>query len=102
MTVEDIIERISIIRTRADMSARELSLTINKNPAYITQLESKNGFEPSLSTLLDICSVCEVSLEEFFYHDLRSYSIDKQFIEFLKTLSDTQKRAIMNLYKSEK
>ncbi len=98
MTVEEIIDRISIIRTRADLSARALSLTINKNPAYIAQLESKKGFEPSLSVILDICDVCGVSPEEFFYHDFEAYRTDKQVIEFLKTLSEKQKKAILNLY----
>lgn len=98
MTVEEIIDRISAIRTRADLSARTLSLMINKNPAYITQLESKKGFEPSLSVILDICEVCNVSLEEFFYHDMQAYKADQQVIEFLKTLSEKQKNAIMNLY----
>ena len=98
MTVNEIIDRISEIRTRADLSARTLSLMINKNPAYITQLESKKGFEPSLSVILDICEVCGVSLEEFFYHDMQAYNTDKQVIEFLKMLSEKQKKAIMNLY----
>lgn len=98
MTVEEVIDRIGEVRTRADLSARALSLTIGKNPAYITQLESKKGFEPSLSVLLDICEVCGVTPEEFFYHDMRAYKTDMQVIEFLKTLSDTQKKAIMNLY----
>ncbi len=99
MTVNEVIDRISIIRTRADLSARALSLTINKNPAYIAQLESKKGFEPSLSAVLDICEVCGVTPEEFFYHDMQAYKTDMQVIEFLKTLSETQKKAIMNLYK---
>lgn len=98
MTIDEVIDRISVIRTQAKLSARALSLTINKNPAYITQLESKRGFEPSLSAVLDICDVCGVTPEEFFYHDMRAYGTDKQVIEFLKTLSETQKKAIMNLY----
>lgn len=98
MTINEIIDRISVIRTKADLSARALSMTINKNPAYISQLESKNGFEPSLSAILDICEVCGVTPEEFFYHDMNAYKLDMEFIDFLKTLSETQKKAIMNLY----
>lgn len=98
MTVDEVIDRISALRTRAELSARALSLTINKNPAYIAQLESKKGFEPSLSVILDICEVCGVTPEEFFYHDVEAYKVDKQVIEFLKTLSEKQKKAIMNLY----
>ena len=98
MTVEEVIDRISIIRTRANLSARSLSLIINKNPAYITQLETKKCFKPNIDVILDICEVCGVSPEEFFYHDLSAYKSDMETLKFLSTLSEKQKKAIMNLY----
>ena len=98
MTQLDIIERISIIRTRANLSARALSIRIGKNPAYINHLETGKHIEPSLSTLMDICEVCNVSMEEFFYENFEQYLLDKQTLAFLKTLSPAQKNAIMNLY----
>lgn len=70
---DEIITRIGIIRTRAKISARALSLAINKNPAYINQMESTRSFESSLSTLLEILEVCGVSPEEFFYYDMDAY-----------------------------
>ena len=55
MDLKQIVERIGIIRTRANLSARALSLLIGKNASYIHLLESeKTTFEPSLSVLLDI------------------------------------------------
>ena len=65
MDRDEIINRIGIIRTRAKITARALSLAINKNPAYINQMESTHGFEPSLGTLLEILDVCGVTPEEF-------------------------------------
>lgn len=100
MELKEIVERIGILRTRANLSARALSLTIGKNASYIHLLESeKTTFEPSLSVLLDIIEVCGSTPEEFFYHDLNAYKQDKEAIDFFKTLSSTQKNAIMNLYK---
>ncbi len=100
MSIQEIVERIGIIRTRANLSARALSLTIGKNASYIHLLESeKTTFEPSLSVLLDIIEVCGSTPEEFFYSDLNIYKQDKQALDFFKTLSSYQKEAIMNLYK---
>lgn len=99
MTIDEIIDRISFLRTRANLSARKLSLLIGKNPSYIHLLENKRNFEPSLSTLLEIIDVCGSTVEEFFYENMDLYAVDKQTLNFLKTLSKGQKEAIMNLYK---
>ena len=98
MSIKEIIERISLIRTKANLSARELSLIIGKNPAYISQLENTSSFEPSLSTLLDILLVCNVSVEEFFYHDMQQYQNDLKLLKFFSSLSEKQKDAILHLY----
>ncbi len=100
MDLKQIVERIGIIRTRANLSARALSLAIGKNPSYIHLLESsKTTFEPSLSVLLDVIEACGSTPAEFFAEDMNQYRLDKQVIDFLKTLSPYQKEAIMNLYK---
>ncbi len=98
MTIKEIIDRISLIRANANLSARELSLIIGKNPAYISQLENTESFEPSLSALLDILAVCNVSVEEFFYHNMQQYKSDKKLLDFFSTLSEKQKDAILHLY----
>lgn len=99
MNLNEIINRISQLRTREGLSARELSLSIGKNEAYINRLEYRKNFEPSISVINDIVEVCNSSLEEFFYYDLNQYKQDKEVLNFIKTLSTHQKEAIMNLYK---
>lgn len=99
MEIGEIIDRISYFRTRAHLSARKLSLEVGKNPSYIHLLENKRNFEPSLSTLLDILEVCNVTPEEFFSENLEEYATDRKTLAFLRTLSEGQKQAIMNLYK---
>ena len=47
MNKDDVIAKISQLRTKSGLSARDLSLRIGKNSAYISRLESKNdSFEP--------------------------------------------------------
>ena len=101
MTKDDVVMRISQLRTRANLSARGLSLRIGKNSAYIARLESKNdSFEPSVSALLDIIDVCGSSVAEFFYYDISQYEKDKEIIDILKTVSDKKKQAIIDLLKN--
>lgn len=95
----EIIQKIGVLRTRANMSARELSLAIGKNPGYINRLET-DKFTPTITVLLDIIEACNSTPEEFFYESISEYKTDKQVFDFFKSLSETQKKAIMNLYKS--
>lgn len=100
MELNEIINRIRFLRDRANLSARALSLKINMNDCYINRLENnKTKFEPSLSTLMLIIEALNSTPEEFFYHDIEHYQVDKECLQFMKTLSITQKQAIMNLYK---
>jgi transcriptional regulator with XRE-family HTH domain len=98
MNLDEVIMRIGVLRNRANLSARALSLEIGKNAGYINRLESKRDFVPTITVLLDIIEVCGSTPEEFFYHDIFEYKTDKKVIEFLTPLSDRQKNAIMNLY----
>jgi len=97
--LNEIIKRIGIIRTRANLSARELSLRIDKSEAYINRLEYRKNFEPSIGVLNDIINVCNSSHEEFFYYNIHQHKADKEIIDLLKNASDEKKRAIIALLK---
>ena len=99
MELEQIINRISQLRTREGLSARELSLRIGKNEAYINRLEYRKNFEPSISVINDIAVACNSSIEEFFYYDISQYKIDKEIIELLKATPPNKKDAILELLK---
>ncbi|MDE6618477.1 MAG: helix-turn-helix domain-containing protein [Clostridiales bacterium] len=101
MDKNDVVVRISTLRTKAGLSARELSLRIGKNSAYISRLESQNdSFEPSISALLEIIAACNSTESEFFYYDPYAYAQDKEIIELLKAASPTKKAAIICLLKN--
>jgi len=97
MDLNEIIGRISQLRTKAGLSARELSLRIGKNEAYINRLEYKKNFEPSISVINDIVEACASSLEEFFYYDMNQYKTDKQVIDLLKTVPESKKKAFIEI-----
>jgi len=97
MELYEIIDRISQLRTKAGLSARELSLRIGKNEAYINRLEYRKNFEPSISVINDIVEACGSSLEEFFYYNMNQYKEDKQIIDLLKRVPATKKEAWIEL-----
>ena len=97
MELIEIIERISKLRTKAGLSARELSLRIGKNEAYINRLEYRKNFEPSVTVISEIADVCGSSLEEFFYYDINQYKIDKQIIDLLKNVPESKKKAFIEI-----
>ncbi len=97
MELNEIIKRISQLRTREKLSARELSLRIGKNEAYINRLEYRKNFEPSISVINDITQVCDSSLEEFFYYDIDQYQNDKYIIQLLKKSKPEIKQAIIKI-----
>lgn len=102
MNKDEVVERISMMRVKAGLSARDLSLRIGKNSAYISRLESRNdSFEPSVSALLDIIAACNSTECEFFYDDPLAYSQDKEIIDLLKTASPLKKDAIICLLKNK-
>ncbi len=98
MNKNDVVLRISQARNKAGLSARDLSLRIGKNEAYISRLESKNdSFEPSVSALLEIISACGMTETEFFYYDINSYEKDKRLISLLQKVKPEIKDSITKI-----
>ncbi len=98
MDIKDVVHRIGYFRNKANLSARALSLEIDKNPAYITKLEA-GEYEPSIKVILDIIYACNTTPEEFFYEDVNSYKIDKENLNIIKNLNDNKKTALKELLK---
>lgn len=100
MNLIEIIERISAVRMKANLSARELSLRIGKNESYVNRLEYRKNFEPSISVISDIAEACGSSIEEMFYYDINQYSKDREIIAALKKCNEKKKQAIIDLLNS--
>jgi transcriptional regulator with XRE-family HTH domain len=100
MEQNELIDRISFIRTRANLSARKLSMLIGKAEGYIHRLEQSRDFAPTFDSLMAILEVCKTSFEEFAYYSIPQYQIDKQLLGLLKTATAEKKAtalAVLNL-----
>ncbi len=101
MNREDIINKISMARNNAKLSARALSQIIDMNENYINRLENKRDFLPSLEVFIKIIEACNLTPDQFFYYDMKAYNKDLEIIKLLKNTSEDKKNAIISLLQKD-
>ena len=99
MEKTELISKIGVIRTKANLSARKLSLNIAMHESYINRLESQKDFLPSMEVFFRILEECNCSAERFFYHDYKNFDNDMEILEKFRTLSEDKKRALLEFIK---
>ncbi len=100
MEIKELVEKITFFREKAHLSKRELSMKIGKTEAYISHLENRKTFAPTFEALNDILDVCDVTLEEFFCTDLKSYEQDKELREIINNAKNDKKDLALAVLKS--
>ena len=98
MNYKEIIERLSLIRTSKNLSARELGLMIGKSDTYFYKVEDKSIIL-NVPKLLEILDALQVDTEEFFYKDFENYKRDKEVLALTKNLSKEELQALIVLLK---
>jgi len=101
MEMKDLVQRIAYFRNKAKLSARELSLQIDKHGGYINKLESKD-FNLSAAALLEIVDTLGIGVAEFFADNYATYQQDKELNDTFKGLSGDSKKTILDLMKNLK
>ena len=97
---KQLVIKISKLRTKNNLSAKELSLRIGMSASYINRLESE-GFMPSMEAIIKIVDVCGCTLEEFFYEDQEKYALDIELAKTFENLSQDKKFALLSFLKAE-
>lgn len=85
--------RLTQLRMKKGVSARDMSLSIGQNPGYIHNIESGKSL-PSLMGLFYICDYLGIGPEEFFSQNTEDPGRLRNLIEKLKGLNDRQLRAV--------
>ena len=96
---KDIAFRIGTFRQKVNLSARSLSLIIEKAEGYINRVETTTEHLPSMETFMMIVKACGITPEQFFYHDPNTYEEDMQILKFFKRLSPEKKHCLIELFK---
>ena len=92
MFEEDFSLRLARLRTEKGVSARDMSLSIGQNPAYINFIETGKAM-PSMSAFFFICDYLEITPKEFF-------DTDTEQPEELRKLTDNLKRLDKRQFKN--
>lgn len=98
MEEKDFSLRLAILRTKKNVSAREMSLAIGQNPNYINHIETGKT-TPSLAGILYICDYLGITPSEFFDIDNPNPEKIQAIIGDLKKLNDNQLDAVATLVK---
>ena len=96
MEEKDFAERLAILRTKAGVSARDMSLSIGQNPGYINDIESGKA-TPSLAGIIYICDFFKITPSEFFDMESVNPTKLKPLVDKMRLLNDRQLDTITNL-----
>lgn len=96
-----LIDRLGYLRSRANLSARELSQRIGKSIAYIAKFDN-GDFSIPAEVLLDAIETCDSTPEEFFWENITKFKEQKELITTFENLSAESKETIKNLMKNMK
>ena len=89
-------KRLAELRTQADVSARDMSLSLGQSESYISNIENGHNL-PSMSVFFYICDYLKVTPQEFF--DLESRAPDRlsEITAKLKRLNPEQLALVSKL-----
>jgi transcriptional regulator with XRE-family HTH domain len=88
--------RLSQLRLQKNVSARDMSLSIGQNPAYINNIETGKAL-PSMSAFFYICEYLDVSPKDFFDTDSTCPKDVRSITEKLVHLSEKKLKDISNI-----
>lgn len=91
--------RLAALRTKKNVSAREMSLAIGQNQGYINHIENGTAV-PSLPVFFYICDYLGITPGEFFDTDVEDPSKLGKINEYLKKLDTEQLDIIENLLRN--
>ena len=98
MNEKDFAIRLSRLREKKGVSARDMSLSIGQNPGYINNIATGKS-KPSLDGFFFICEYLGVTPSDFFDMDSKNPTKLDAVIEDMKKLNDRQLDIVAMLIK---
>ena len=88
--------RLTQLREKKGVSARDMSLSIGQNPGYINNIETGKAL-PSMSGFFYICEYLQLSPKDFFDIDAKNPEKLNELMKDLKKLDDKQLDSIASI-----
>ena len=101
MNYKQIIERMSMIRTRNNLSSREFGMILGNSETYFYKVED-GSIILNVPKMLEIMNALNIDTEEFFYEDFDNYKRDKEILQITKTLTKEEIEALILILKRKK
>ena len=98
MQPEEFIARLTQLRIKHGVSARDMSLSIGQNASYINNIENGKAL-PSMNVFFYICEYFNISPQEFFSYENPNPEKTKQLEYDLHLLTDNQLNIVIDLVK---
>ena len=92
-------ERLSYLREKKGISAREMSLAIGQNESYINHIENQKAF-PSMQSFFYICEYLGISPKDFFDQKNPDPYLMTEINAVLRDLPADQLNIILNVAKT--
>ena len=83
---ENFHHRLSILRCKKGVSARDMSLSLGQNPSYINSIENGKAF-PTMTNFFAICDYLDITPSDFFEQELSDPKTFRLLSEDLKKLN---------------
>lgn len=98
MQQEDFIARLTQLRLKHGVSARDMSLSLGQNSSYINNIENGKAL-PSMTVFFYICEYFHITPQEFFSFENSNPEKTKNLEKELNLLTDEQLNIVSALVK---
>ncbi len=96
MDLQFIRERISLLRTKKNVSEYRMSTDLGHGKSYIQSISSGRSM-PSLGELLYICEYLEITPSEFFDEGIEEPALVQRLYRLTKTMSQEDLNALIHV-----
>ena len=98
MYAEDFIKRLTELRLKRGVSARDMSLSLGQSESYINKIENKRTM-PSMTGFFYICEYLGIQPQEFFDTETISTAKSLEIIREIGKLSPDKAEHILQVIK---
>lgn len=88
--------RLSQLRIKKGVSAREMSISLGQNPGYINSIESGKAL-PTMSNFFYICDYLDITPMEFFNFNISNPKETDMLYNAINQLTDSQFKNIKDI-----
>lgn len=90
--------RIAVLCKEREISEREVSLSIGKNPSYINYITNHKIY-PTMESFFDICDYFKITPFEFFNNEINEPLKSKEIYDEIKRISNNDLDTCLKILK---